>query len=462
MERVVSPNTNCERPNVKLISMKIKGLMLQEKFEEGLQICGQEPWKYSLTIISQKIKILMILKRYQEALQECTSERCTQHQMIQKQREQIINRMQNGSQNNIKLKGLNAISRQIKAFTLQKEYENALVLCRQEPWCYNPTIVHQKNKIYILTGQVLEAFKECTLESCQYHYLIQNQKMKIMRLINKKIDHNEKENVVVREMFMEDLKRSVLTKIYCDDILVEDIQLLQLDDWTKTILLAAYYDKKNPNTGMRFVKETMQQYVMDLEKQKILRRIQAKLSSKKANFFDIAFYGHLLNCSVDFELAAMIEQSKCVSNANRAKTSRVQTSASPSHTPVHNKKQTKKTTSKMIEVVGQKNTKSHMTSQNSSVHTSNNILLKDVFAYELYEIGRYLYCAMQNETMRSTAMHVADILEDISLKDIHEPNAFQNMVYKLRVVQKEFMKYFPLSISLDDEKIESIQKRYHI
>ena len=191
MEGLSSIKMDNSKQNIKTISMLIKGLCLGGEPEKALEICNHEEWKDDLTIIAQKNAILISFERYPEAFAECTLERCQKHEIIANQRKQIIELMKNKDnsgkkEENTQLNGLNAVFVQIKALTFQGEHEEAIVLCEQEPYKDNLTIIDQKIKAYMLSEQLLKALAECTEERCAKHEAIAKKRDKIQKMIKRR------------------------------------------------------------------------------------------------------------------------------------------------------------------------------------------------------------------------------------------------------------------------------------
>ena len=383
---------------------------------------------------------------------------------------------------------LKAVSQQIKRLMKQGKLKEALEICNQE-LCQNYLpILSQKISILMKQGKLKEALEICNYNQYKDNLVIQNKKLRILHhlkpddfdvqmdyLKNKKIIKNLVEWKI--ELFkdlpnLNDISfqsTQLLTRIYCDDISLEELELLSIDAWEHLILLIAYHEKHNSSSALRLVKEHISQYKNDNEKRKIMNRLKERLSSKKIKIFDVNFYCTILHSHIDFDLAETIMNSKKESNQNSDNHKNV----SVVNVPVQQftadskiKASSTKVASNIIEVSGIKNNRYSTTKNTTPVsHVEGNlqtsdVLLKDIFSEDILEIGCFLYCEMQKEETRSNAIHAWDILESMSMKSAYDVNAMKCMINLLKRLKGDTSMISPVAISLDDKKAEILQKKY--
>ena len=95
----------------------------------------------------------------------------------------------------------------------------------------------------------------------------------------------------------------LLTKIYADKVTKEEIKESNLDFYTQSLLLLAYYEKHNPKLGIELIKKIKKNDISD-KYVKVYNTILQRLVNKKSKIFDITIYANLLNRSVDFNLVS--------------------------------------------------------------------------------------------------------------------------------------------------------------
>lgn len=106
-----------------------------------------------------------------------------------------------------------------------------------------------------------------------------------------------------------DKKRDViilLTKIYVGVITLEEIKNAEIDEYTKVILSACYYDKFNHAAGTKYLKSVRNNY--DGEERKTLNKLIARLEDKRNRFFDMGIYSSLLGVYVDNSYAIRLQE----------------------------------------------------------------------------------------------------------------------------------------------------------
>lgn len=79
--------------------------------------------------------------------------------------------------------------------------------------------------------------------------------------------------------------------------------------------------------------------------------------------------------------------------------------------------------------------------------TQKDILIKDVFKQELFEIGKYIYCQMGNQERKKSAIKAWDKLEDLSYCPMSNKEAVKKMIHLIQVHSA-----YSNSVTLDEKK----------
>lgn len=248
----------------------------------------------------------------------------------------------------------------------------------------------------------------------------------------------------------------ILTRIYCDDITLEEIDDYDLAEFNKEVLKIAYYDKqKRYNSGLTLVKQLKTKYKEKPNKTKILNNLQNLMTSKKG-FFDSKIYSNYLYCTVDSKLSLKIFEQKKQDEIFKEEIQKLVTQKS--------KKEIKKETSKKVEISTKKtetiskvDTKVKndinvtFTGNNINSRHSNNkqsqkqneskkqeqfVPIKTYFEEEILEIGKILYVEMQNLERQKDAITAWDKLEVLINKDVNDKEALIRMINLLERINK--------------------------
>ncbi len=281
--------------------------------------------------------------------------------------------------------------------------------------------------------------------------------LKNMKKINVNNDGNiEKKvpNLSANENKEKSITCSLLTRLYCSDINIEELEQENINFFDKVILSAAYYEKHNKSQGIQYINKRKQE-VEEENQIKVLNMLKERLISKKT-MVDWGFYLKILDCVIDWDLAIQIEKSSQKSKVEGKITAVKRNSIVKA--PV--KKETCKS-SKMIVVEGKK--QSRVTGKSSYVPKVKNvqekvILIKDIFQNEIMIMGSHVYVGMQSQDIErcKRAMKAWDVLESISNKPITDINALNQMIdltYRLQ--------YDPIFMKpLTEEKVAMRIKQY--
>lgn len=336
-------------------------------------------------------------KNYEEALKKCEEEYCEKNLNIQSQKIKILYEMGHG--------------------------DKALEECNREFCRDNLTILSQKFSILIRFGKYEEVLNECKEEYCEKNISIRCLKNEALTLkTNLELSKKRRANVSVNSKKRLDL---FLTQIYYDDIDIEQIKELNIDNCEKIILQIAYYEKHNKALGIRFVKSVKQNFEWTEEQRKIINRLSERLLIKKTIIFDIQLYCEILKCSIDFNYKVSSEKNEEKLLFNEHSKPKVE---SPT---LVEKKIPKKEPRKMVGQEG-KRLNRYTNNQNHSTVVSNviqEVLLKDIFAREIFEIQKYIYLQMNGGTKSKNAIQAWDNFENLINKKVDDQNAYDRLLH---------------------------------
>ncbi len=396
-----------------------------------------------LDTIYLEIEKLRLQGKLEEAFNMCTLERCEESEKIRVVKEKILNQIKNNE--------MVQYIHQIKTCISENKLEEALEICNQDVVADNVDIILQKVKILMLMGKYEEALNECTEERCHLNHTFNIYKAKLQ---------NQLKNSISQPKYS--IVSNFLTRIYANDIKVEEFSQLQDYSWEQLILLIAYYEKNNVKLGLQLIKERLPQYENDIPKKKVLNQLKIRLSSKKLKMHYITIYSNILCTQIDADLALEIMQKQ-----QDQETPVVMKSEPDPCLPISKPmtKEKSKKSSHMIAVTGVKNNRYTQSSTSySSIKLSNtsvqDVHIKDVFQEEFLEIEKYLYCAMQQTKTQRKAIQAWDILEQIGENSIYNKRAFHQMVNLLYRLCGTIEVPSPISISIDSEKVKILQQKY--
>ena len=396
-----------------------------------------------LDTIYLEIEKLRLQGKLEEAFNMCTLERCEESEKIRVVKEKILNQIKNNE--------MVQYIHQIKTCISENKLEEALEICNQDVVADNVDIILQKVKILMLMGKYEEALNECTEERCHLNHTFNIYKAKLQ---------NQLKNSISQPKYS--IVSNFLTRIYANDIKVEEFSQLQDYSWEQLILLIAYYEKNNVKLGLQLIKEQLPQYENDISKKKVLNQLKARLISKKSKIYDITIYSNILCTYINTDLALELMQKQ-----QDQETPVVMKSEPDPCLPISKPmtKEKSKKSSHMIAVTGVKNNRYTQSSTSYSSAKLDNtsvqdVHIKDVFQEEFFEIEKYLYCAMQQMKTQRKAIQAWDILEQIGENSIYNKRAFHQMVNLLYRLCGTIEVPSPISISIDSEKVKILQQKY--
>ena len=248
------------------------------------------------------------------------------------------------------------------------------------------------------------------------------------------------------------IAKSLLTKLYCDSITLDEINNSDISDYNKTVLTIAYYEKYNKKTGLSYIKKKKNEYSDDKEKIKVINFLTERLKISKKSFFDVSLYSKYIGCYIDSEEAIRIlETSK--QNALEPKINTNVNGKTKNNCQLPSAKKEKKQ-STIISRECTRVSSRYSNVQNINVTTNNivdkEVLIKDVFSDEVFEIGKHLYVRMRNLETRDIAIAAWDNLEVLINKPITDKYALGRIIYIIKRIEKLSL----LDIQYNENKIK--------
>lgn len=360
----------------------------------------------------------------------------------------------------------NNIIKEIKNLSKDGNYNDAIKLCEKEEYSNIESIQFEYVKLLRKTNNYTKGIEIC--DKYPFNQLIQSQKIKILilqkkydealmicnKFKNNKVIQSQKKSILIELDKLKNqtkekndnlkIKSNILTKIYYSEITEEEILNSNLNDYDKSILLIAYYEKNNKKKGIKFINERKKQ-VISQEDKKLLNKLLERLICKKNKNFDVLAYCKILNCSIiykEFEEPVLKEevQTKPLVNNGEIMKKIVKTN----NTKVKEKQN-------IISIQGKKvNNVSSSKKIQQEKNICRDILIKDIFSNELIEIEKYIYLQMGNPKRQKDAVRAWDILESLSYKSINNKEAVQKMIHlievhskysSIKMDQKKYIKY---------------------
>lgn len=246
-----------------------------------------------------------------------------------------------------------------------------------------------------------------------------------------------------------------LTKIYADDITLEEIKNSNIDSYEKSILLLAYYEKHNPNAGIKMLKKIRKIDNLSADYKKSYNAIFGRLTSNKYKYFDVLFYADILKRSVDYEMALQIIKKK---EEEKEKVVKVIDNKEETYVVDFKPKKNKKDNNEKnyVEVVGNRVNNRYHNNINKGINKDNKqervLLIKDVLEKELNDLGTYLYVMMQNPDTRKNAIRAWDNLENM----INKSATDKETLVKVANILLKITSTHPEILVADDNKLKKL------
>lgn len=320
-------------------------------------------------------------------------------------------------------------SLKINALIKLERYEEALSICEQPKFYDHPVIQSQKIGILVKQNKYEEALEICDRKIFLEEKTIQEQKKNMLMYSSELIE---------KYTTTKHLKTLVLTKIYCDLIKEEELEIKDLENWENILLKIAYYEKNNKKKGKIFIKSIKQSIINigDKEKIKTLNILYNRLCNNKL-YFNPEIYTNYLNCTINSDLVIDI-----YNNENK-KEEIVVTEKLPTTTPSikeDTKSKNNELPNKEIVYTGKRVNnryyqQSSIENNNEQIHTKIFIPIKILFPDEILEIGKNLYIQMQDLNTQKKAIDAWDRFEVLINKDSNDKEALERMINLLERIE---------------------------
>lgn len=341
----------------------------------------------------------------------------------------------------------------------KRKLSEALKVCNQYE-DYEP-MQSQKVTILMKQGKLQEAFDVCSQKKYAHNHYFIRKKQKIKQKMKKIKKDIQNDNLSVCSN-SNNINSILLTKIYCNSVLLDEIEKEKIDEWSKIILLIAYYEKNNRKKGINIIKEFRKTNTTTLEQSKILNILLEKLKNKKTLIFDPTVYSKYLNCHIDdqltIELLGQQEKLGPVIESSIIKTETISKEQKKIDVDFEQNKKVK--SKKMIVVEGKRvgdknNSKLSFETTVQATKNTSNILIKDVFKDEVLEVGKYLYVQMRNLKIQASAVAAWDRFEVLINKPVSDRIALEKMIAFLKRIENSTS----VTISLDEKKYTKYLER---
>lgn len=306
-------------------------------------------------------------------------------------------------------------------------FDEALKICEEH--LNNEQMQSQRVTILIKLGRLKEALKIC--EEHLTYEPIQSQKQKILNeLYGKDNEKNVLDYIDLTSVFKNDndLKSSILTKIYLDCITEEEIINSKLDEYDKMVLLIAYYERKNKKKGIHFMKE-LKKNNLNKEINQYNNLLQ-RLITKKDAIFDTAFYIDILQCTINYDIIKTFEQKNETEEKQEEKEEIKEKKQEENIKKKSKQSEQKKYIILSGNTVNNRNAikEYNSTKEKNFKENKNTLLIKDIFYNEIIEIGKQLYLKLNNYEIRKDAIRAWDILENISYSPVSDKKSLEKMI----------------------------------
>lgn len=240
----------------------------KEDLEGALNCIMESPYITMSEFAFYRINLLIRLNRIDEALDIANDEQFKTFRPIQAQREGIV------------------------AYLERLKQEEQIRLEQER--------IKQEEQMRLEQERLKQEQENKQKEELEYHRRMREKEKQLKS--EKKV--TESENVPAKKQ-----KRRIVilfTKIYVGSITLEEIKDAEIDEYSKILLSACYYDKFNHAAGAKYLKNVRNNY--DGEKRKTLNKLMVRLEDKRNRFFDMGSYASLLETNVDTLYARKLQE----------------------------------------------------------------------------------------------------------------------------------------------------------
>ncbi len=381
----------------------------------------------------------------------------------------------------------------IQEFTNNGQLEEALNLCNTTIYKEHLTVLKQKASILYTLGirqRNLEYLKEALsiYKILQLDDYIDKTKKQISDLSHglksEEIAQRRTEETNVNPKEYKFKITILLTKIYVDFVTIEEIEKENINEWDKTILKIAYYEKhKQKENALSLIKKMKKKYADSPSCLKILNSFLERIKIKRNCIFDTVPYGTELGVNVDFTYAKKLEQMKQEKIEEEERLRQLEKSSvisfpvlSPSKisnlevpkSPIMNPKQ-KIVVSKGTPVTARyqqlvtaepPKAKSEENIENR-IAKEPNLRIRDVFENEVLEIGGQLCLQISSDKRHSVAesMDALDRFENLINKSASDEGALCRMINLIDRINSQEPGFIKTNDKRNDRLLEEVKQK---
>jgi len=445
-------NYSSRNRNTNLVS-KIKFYTQKHDYIKAIELCDSEEGKNKLIIQSRKVNLLLKMYResndiyfLDEALKTC--DKYAGNEIFNSHRNKIYNILKKVyiSKEDFKQSDFNLLIRQLID---NKKISLALGFCDLLNNFHDEELDFMMLEILML--------KYNNNNNSGNRFLQKANSICIKYVGNEKFDDFKRQI----DLYLNDsiLLTELLGKVYHGITDITEIENIDIDIWKKQLLMISYYEKNDKKKGQIYIKNIKKDYLDDPSKLKILNKLNERLISNKIKIFDVGVYAMYLDCKLDFDVFDSVVKS--YKQSLTEETVIINPTESISESIILPKK--KKINTENKKIISCSGTSVNRYNQHNVVNNNvsiniqpinSEVLIKDVYSEEIYEICLYLYVKM-NELNNKQAIKAWDNFENLIYKPISDKAALDRM----NLILKKMIEVGIVTNPISDGKVKKYLKQ---
>ena len=239
------------------------------------------------------------------------------------------------------------------------------------------------------------------------------------------------------ELKQNSLKSILLTKLFVDNLSLQEIENSDLNEYEKNILIIAFYEKYNREKGIKFINKITRYYKEQGETQIVedLRKIEQKFQTRfRKIVFDINYYERKLQAVVLY---------KKLDDYRRV----IEKKETPKQVSVTEKKEPIKevTKPKYITSEGISHSKLEIAPsalikiEKSSLQKPKKVTIREALYGDIIVVEKEIYSKMINPERQKDAIKAWDIFENMTLKSVDDKEALNKVIaFLMRIDANNF------------------------
>lgn len=253
--------------------------------------------------------------------------------------------------------------------------------------------------------------------------------------------------------------RNIYTDIYTGNILFDDIEKSQIDDWDKEVLLLAYLEKYNKKLGLKLVSKLKEKYKDNEIRIKQLNKIHASLESNKSLIFDLDKYGAILDVSIDFDRVNSFKQKEELKVKELEVEKTIKPVVSLTKKEIVEVVVPKKEAVKPKQIISASLTSTNICPKvkkhkDYKTKEKKELLIRDVYVSECEDIGSYLYSRTSDVETRQKWIVLLDNFYALSSYSVND----KEKVSKFIKVVNAFNELNIINSQADINRINKVKK----